>query len=843
MADSVGKISLDLELQGDLTKQINEAANKIGEQLKASLQGVNFNGIAESLSNSIKKSMESTMKGIQESLEKTINKALSGATSSSRKIKVPVSYDTPTNSAVPRTSTLGNVSPRAPPTTRVSSGVNFEAIKAQIDNLIQSLDITNAKIEQQKEKLQGLKEAYASTFNEAQKNKLQEQILKTEATINRLTAASDKAGFKLVDLDNSMNSLGNSTKKASSSVNTLGNTVKNSTSKASSGMNMISRMLDRMIIRMFLFNTVMKAITAFGSFLGSALMTNTQFANSLLQIKTNLEVAFMPIYQAVLPAINALMRGLNTVTAYIAAFVNTLFGKTYQASYGAAKSLNTSISKMKELGSQSKKTSSDIKKAAKEATGSLAGFDEINQLKMSTPTPSSGGASTPSMAAPNVDLSPQSAAMSKISSIANGVKKVLASIFKPMKLAWALAGAGVIAEFKRAVEGTKQTIKNFGIALSSPPFQKFIENVTRLILAIVKLGLRIYDGFILPVINWFISLLPGAASGLNPILEAVTRLVNYLSGDGFPIIQFVLSSIVGIIVGIKAFQIGKGILGIVDKIKNIGPALKGVWAILATNPIVLIISIIAGLIAAVVILYQTNETFRNKVNAVWASVRATFSSFGTWLKTAFSTDWTKRFGVFGEVLNGFFRNVKNIFNSVKQIFNGIINFIAGVFTGNWKRAWNGVKNIFAGIMNGLRSVIKSPLNAVISGINILIGGLNKIHFDVPSWVPGVGGKGFGISIPKVPYLAQGGIINQPTLAMVGEAGKEAVMPLENNTGWIDTLADKLVSKISGNNNSNSTDKDINLSLRIDFGGDKIYENIIRGINQKQRQAGRTLIRV
>jgi phage-related protein len=749
MADSVGKISLDLELQGDLTKQINEVANKIGEQLKGSLQGINFNSIAESLSNSIKKSMESTMKGIQESLEKTINKAISGATSTSRRIKVPIDYATPSNSAVPRTSTLGSISsPRAPPTAKVSSGVNFEAVKTQIDNLTQGLDITNAKIEQQKIKLQGLKETYASTFNEAQKNKLQDQILKTEATINKLASASDKAGFKLADLDNSMNSLGNSAKKASSSVNTLGNTAKNSTSKASSGMNMISRMLDRMIIRMFLFNTVMKAITAFGTFLGSALMTNTQFANSLLQIKTNLEVAFMPIYQAVLPAINALMRGLSTVTAYIAAFINVLFGKTYQASYGAAKSLNTSIAKMKETGSQSKKTASDIKKAAKEATGALAGFDEINQLSLNKPaatgteaSPSSGGGvSVPALKAPSVDLSSTSVAMQKIEAIVAKLKKI------------------------------------------------------------------------------------------GPIVLAIA---------------------VGIGTAILAFKIGTWISnlgGFTGAVAKVGSGIGKVWAILAANPIVLVITIIAGLVAAFIVLYKTNADFRNKVNAIWASIKSTFSSFSSWLNGAFSTDWTKRFGVFGEVLNAFFRNIKNIFSSVKQIFGGIIDFIAGVFTGNWKRAWNGVINIFAGIMNGLRAVIKSPLNAVISGINILINGLNKIHFDVPSWVPKIGGKGFGINISRIPYLAQGGIIDQPTLAMVGERGKEAVMPLENNTGWIDTLASKLNSK------GQSSDEiakllqiiiDIlrNLNLDIDIDGDNLGKVLIKKINKLQRQAGRTLINI
>jgi len=77
----------------------------------------------------------------------------------------------------------------------------------------------------------------------------------------------------------------------------------------------------------------------------------------------------------------------------------------------------------------------------------------------------------------------------------------------------------------------------------------------------------------------------------------------------------------------------------------------------------------------------------------------------------------------------------------------------------------------------------------------LIRGLNKIHFNVPGWVPGAGGKSFGINIGEIPLLAKGGVIDKATLAMLGESGKEAVVPLEKNTGWIRSLSKELISEV------------------------------------------------
>lgn len=133
--------------------------------------------------------------------------------------------------------------------------------------------------------------------------------------------------------------------------------------------------------------------------------------------------------------------------------------------------------------------------------------------------------------------------------------------------------------------------------------------------------------------------------------------------------------------------------------------------------------------------------------------------------------------------------------------------------------------------------MKAPLNAVIGLINSAISGLNRIYVDIPSWVPGFGGKTFGLSIPKIPYLAKGGIIDSPTLAMVGEAGKEAVVPLENNKGGLRELASLLLSEM-GPRSSNDSFGDGDLILQID--GSVIGKVALKQLKRMQRQGNITL---
>lgn len=120
--------------------------------------------------------------------------------------------------------------------------------------------------------------------------------------------------------------------------------------------------------------------------------------------------------------------------------------------------------------------------------------------------------------------------------------------------------------------------------------------------------------------------------------------------------------------------------------------------------------------------------------------------------------------------NGAFKSVSQIINNLKNIFTNIISFVKNVFTGNWRGAWQNVINIFSSIWSNLKAVVKAPINAVIGIINGFIRGLNKLK--IPSWIPGIGGK--GINISTIPLLAEGGNIVKAGRAIVGEAGAELI---------------------------------------------------------------------
>lgn len=176
------------------------------------------------------------------------------------------------------------------------------------------------------------------------------------------------------------------------------------------------------------------------------------------------------------------------------------------------------------------------------------------------------------------------------------------------------------------------------------------------------------------------------------------------------------------------------------------------------------------------------------------------NTFGPPIRNTFNTIINSVGAMLGNVIDA----VSGIIDAIK----GIYQFVSGVFTGNWKKAWEGVKNIFSGVWKSLTSIAKIPLNgiikmmnSVINALNTLIGGLNKINFDIPSWVPLLGGKKFGINIPKIPsipYLAQGAVIppNQAFLAIMGDQKKG------NNLEGPESLFRQIVREESGNSGIN-----------------------------------------
>lgn len=243
--------------------------------------------------------------------------------------------------------------------------------------------------------------------------------------------------------------------------------------------------------------------------------------------------------------------------------------------------------------------------------------------------------------------------------------------------------------------------------------------------------------------NWIITL-AGIAAVIGPALVVIGTL---------------MSSVTKITAGVKDLATVWSGLG-----KLFG--LSGGWFAVA---VIAIAALVAGLVWA----YNNVEWFRNGVNAFFQGVSdiavEVFNFMG---------------GYISNIFGGIIQNFQNFFDAGKRIFTGFIDFITGIFTGDWERAWNGVVNIFGGIFDMIAAMAKAPLNTMIGLINAFLGGLNNIK--IPKWVPGVGGKGFSIS--TIPYLAEGGhVLNGQ--AIVGEAGPE-LLSNKNGKTTVTPLSDE-----------------------------------------------------
>lgn len=163
------------------------------------------------------------------------------------------------------------------------------------------------------------------------------------------------------------------------------------------------------------------------------------------------------------------------------------------------------------------------------------------------------------------------------------------------------------------------------------------------------------------------------------------------------------------------------------------------------------------------------KTWKEYFQSVWDGIKKIFSIVGTFFKDAFSSAW---------------EGIKKIFSNWGQFFGGLWDTIKNKFSSLGTSIGDAIGGAVKSGINGVISLIEKTINKAIRMIN---GGIDLINL-----LPGVNvGKINELSFPR---LAKGGIIDRATFAMIGEQGKEAVVPLENNTEWMDKLADK----ISGN---------------------------------------------
>ncbi len=267
-------------------------------------------------------------------------------------------------------------------------------------------------------------------------------------------------------------------------------------------------------------------------------------------------------------------------------------------------------------------------------------------------------------------------------------------------------------------------------------------------------------------------------------------------------------------------------------------AMMGAWA--AMGPVGIILAAIA---AAAYLIYSNWETVGPFLKMLFDDFCEAFSSLGEAIGMLcaeiggkFVAAWQAILPVVQPILNFFAPAIAGL----KVELQGIIDFVQGVFTGNWAQAWEGIKGIFAGAWQALVGLAKAPLNAIIALVNKVIGALNSISVDIPDWVPGYGGQKFGMNIPTVSPLAAGGIITEPTLAMVGEGGgPEAVLPLDRLSGMLRELspagaAGAGVQPMAVSNTFNVT---------VGSGSGDVYAEVRRGLDAGANDMARTLERL
>lgn len=297
------------------------------------------------------------------------------------------------------------------------------------------------------------------------------------------------------------------------------------------------------------------------------------------------------------------------------------------------------------------------------------------------------------------------------------------------------------------------------------------------------------------------EVIPAIKDGLQWVIDNKDTIVSGIAaiGAGFAVFK-VASLINGVVDAIKAFKLANEGATVAQWLMN---------AAMNANPIGIIITLVAALIAGVIAFVATNDEARAKIVEMWEKVKAAFASFGEKAKEIFD-NVKEYFSGLGEKAAEIWGNLKqgaaDAWAGIKETFSKVASFFGDIFG----KAWSKVKDIFStggkifdGIKEGISSTFKNIVNRLIRGINKIVAvpfnainsALTKIkNVEIGNFKP-FQDKISTISVPEIPELAEGGILTRATHVIAGEAGAEAVLPLEKNTGWMDMLAERIAGKM------------------------------------------------
>lgn len=538
--------------------------------------------------------------------------------------------------------------------------------------------------------------------------------------------------------------------------------------KVSDSMNTFSKRVSGLFKRVLVFSLITRALQSLRTWLGKTIMKNDEARAAVARLKAALLTLAQPILQVVIPVFVKLVNVLTQVVTAIAKFFGMLSGKSWASQKSAAQGLNEEQKALEGVGS-----------AAEDASKSMASFDEINQLTDNSASAAGGGAGGAASTEIAPDFSNLDMAEDKLHDILGLVGAIavgllawkIASLFtndlsKIWGIALAVAGAFALVYFWLDAWNNGIDLQNFLGMLAG--------------LAALAVGLAIAFGPIAAGIALVVGGLAMLVVGIKDVIENGFNLVNTLTiiagllaaGIGISLltgswIPLLIAGFLAALVALVSFT-GHGeelIQGLKNIIDGFGKFFKGVFT--------------GDMKLAVEGIKQIWEGMKQSWNAIVNSIKDAWNMFITWLQS--------KSPLLASIFQTYGKYVSDVYKNIKDILKGVIDFIVGVFTGDWTKAWEGVTEIFKGIWNNIVAIIEAAINFIIDGINLLISALNTIHFEIPDWVPIIGGKSFGISIPLVsqvelPRLAEGAVIppNREFMAVLGDqkSGTNIETPLE-----------------------------------------------------------------
>lgn len=756
-------------------------------------------------------------------------------------------------------------------------------LEQQMDALMDPFNEIEDRVIKLRERLKEVKmNPDASADAQAMIARIEEETRKLES----MKQAASDTGAKLKEILNSRGSPGTSKKLSEilGKIKELAKTAKNSSAQTESGFAKIEKAVEKVKSCIFtmtktalVWGVLKGGLTDFRKYLGECLKTNTEFSNSLNIIKTNFQVTFGAIYSVAIPALNELLKAISKVSAVTAVLTSSLFGKTYEDSLKTAKGLKTATDAMKGYGAA--------------ASGQTFSFDETHNISDS----SAGGSDAGTFADTTNSLNESEGLVARIkealktffdpfkeswdsngvgvtdaaytaldnirklcSSVGNSFKKVwsggaglstsnkllgiLTAVFLTVgniaagfDIAWNTAEAGttiiqtlfdilgnVLGAIQEISEATAQWSAGLDFVPMVSSFQELLAAIEPLTGTISDGLVWFYENVLLPFGSWaiqdaipaFFILLSGAIEVINSVLQALKPLGIWL-WDSF--LSPLASWTGGVIVSVLE-SLG-GVLKVIgDWVKEHTAVVQTMAIIVSTvvAPIIAVITAIAAVITIGKSLCKNWDIVKEKVISIWNAIK-TFSVIA-----------------FSAIKNG----ISNMLTAVSTTWNNTWTTLKNTVTNIFTSIWNFIKGIINSILGG----IEGMANGVVNGINKVIDALNNLSFDVPDWVPGLGGKTFGFNIPNLspvtlPRLARGGIVDGATPLIAGEAGREAIVPLENNTGWIDKISSKITEFIDSRLTARDGNGDIEelaliIPITLELDGDVLLKKIIKAYKRR-----------